>query len=53
MRNRLRQLLQTKEYALGPFVTMSDPAIVELVALAGDPRRSRTTCAQLPLAIWL
>ncbi len=35
MRNRLRELLLTKESVLGPFVTMGDPAVVEMIALAG------------------
>ncbi len=35
MRNRLRELMRTRESVLGPFVTLNDPAVVELAALAG------------------
>jgi 4-hydroxy-2-oxoheptanedioate aldolase len=35
MRNRLRELLETEPSALGAFVTLRDPAVTELAALAG------------------
>jgi 4-hydroxy-2-oxoheptanedioate aldolase len=35
MRNRMREVLETKPHALGTFATLSDPNVVELIALAG------------------
>jgi len=35
IRNRLRELMNTRPSVVGPFVTMTDSAIVELVGLAG------------------
>jgi 4-hydroxy-2-oxoheptanedioate aldolase len=35
LRNRLRELMAAQASAAGMFVTMTDPAVVELVALAG------------------
>jgi 4-hydroxy-2-oxoheptanedioate aldolase len=35
IRNRLRELMDKRTSAVGPFVTMTDPAVVELIALAG------------------
>jgi 4-hydroxy-2-oxoheptanedioate aldolase len=33
--NRLRELLQTRSLVLGPFISLSDPTVIDLVALAG------------------
>ncbi|MHB8589575.1 MAG: HpcH/HpaI aldolase family protein [Candidatus Dormibacteraceae bacterium] len=35
MRNRIRELMDKRSAIVGPFVTMTDPAVVELIALAG------------------
>src|SRR5467141_4062422 len=35
MRNRMRELLETKSSAAGAFITMADPIAVELAAIAG------------------
>src|ERR1700680_2012187 len=35
MRNRLRELFNSRESVLGPYVTLTDPSCVEIVGLAG------------------
>lgn len=34
-RNRLRELLETRSLVLGPFISLSDPTVIDLVGFAG------------------